>query len=207
MAASTSGRQQGRASGDRLDRARAGVEGIDAPHPAGAGIALLMPAGHQVDRDPVRQQGDVGAGSRRVEQGRLDRPAGRVVNVNDAPVGVAALARQMPAVRTAVLSRVERHAQLRQPLDGGGRAADDVFHHLDVVQPCPRDHGVADMRLEAVARLQHRRDPALRPGGRALVQASLGQDGDGEVGRQVERGGQPGRAGADDDDVEGAGHG
>ena len=79
-------------------------------------------------------------------------------------------------------------------------------HELDggaVVEPGAGDHRVLDMALERVAGLQHRGDPALRPAGRASEPA-LGQHRHLEALGEVQRRGQPRRAGADDQDVEGA---
>jgi hypothetical protein len=57
------------------------------------------------------------------------------------------------------------------------------------------------MALERIARLEHRGDPALCPGGRPFGQPALGEHGDAETFGEVERGGKPGGPGADDQDV------
>ena len=95
----------------------------------------------------------------------LHRPAGGVVDMDDAAVAVAALAGQVPGV--AVGGDVERHAQLGQPLDRRRRVFDDELDGGAVVEPGAGDHRVLDMALERVAGLEHRGDPALRPAGRA----------------------------------------
>ena len=77
-------------------------------------------------------------------------------------------------------------------------AADDTLDHFQIVEPRPGDHRVADMRLEAVALLEHRGDPALRPFGRPAAQFALGQHRDLLRARERQRSGQPRRAGADD---------
>ncbi len=59
--------------------------------------------------------------ARRLEQRLLHRPAGRVVDMDDAAMAVPALARQVEVVAF----RVERHAELDQPLDRARRALDD----------------------------------------------------------------------------------
>ena len=127
----------------------------------------------------------------------LHRPAGGVVDMDDPAVAVAALAGQVPAIAAAV--GVERHAQVREPRDRRRRVADDQLDRIAVVEPRAGDHRVLDMAFERVARLEHRRDPALRPAGRTLP---LGEHRHLEALREVERRGQPGRAGADHDHVE-----
>ena len=97
----------------------------------------------------------------------LHRPAGGVVDMDDAAVAVAALAGQVPG-RSLVAVDVERHAELGQPLDRRRRILDDELDGRAVVEPGAGDHRVLDMALERVARLEHRGDPALRPAGRAL---------------------------------------
>jgi hypothetical protein len=67
--------------------------------------------------------------------------------------------------------------------------------------PSARDHRVGDVAVERVAFLEHRRDPALRPGGGAFVEVSFGEHGHLAAVRKVQRGRQPGGAGADDEDV------
>ena len=131
----------------------------------------------------------------------LHRPAGGVVDMHDPPVRMPALAREVQ--RIAVLS--EGHAQLLQALDRCGRILHHELDDLAVVEPRARDHRVLDMVLERVARLQHRGDPALRPGGRAFVERTLGQHGDLEAIGEVQRGGEAGGTRTDDKNVR-AGH-
>ena len=102
----------------------------------------------------------------------LDRPAGRVGDMDDAAVAVPALAGQM---QRAVLVVGERHAELGQPLRSPrARARRHARPPRRSLRPGAGDHRVADMRFEAVAFLEHRGDPALRPAGRALGQRALG---------------------------------
>ena len=112
----------------------------------------------------------LGLAARRLLQRLLHRPAGGVVDMDDAAVAVAALAGQVPALLAV---RVERHAELGQPLDRRRRVLDDELDRGAVVEPGAGDHRVLDMALERVAGLEHRGDPALRPAGRAL--SALGQ--------------------------------
>ena len=123
--------------------------------------------------------------------------------MDDAAVRMPALARQVE--RAAFLVANGTPSSL-QPLDRGGRALDHELDDRAVVEPRAGDHRVLDMVLERVAGLQHRGDPALRPGGRALVERALGEHGHAEAIGEVERGGQPGGARADDEDVGGGVH-
>jgi len=78
---------------------------------------------------------------------------------------VPALARQMQITRILI----ERHAQLNQLLNRGGRLLDHEFNRLAPVQPCTRDHRIAHMIFERVARIENGGNPALRPCGGAAV--------------------------------------
>ena len=147
-----------------------------------------MAPGDQVDRDHVGHQRDVGMAARRGLERLLHRPAGRIVDMDDPAVAVPALAGQVPALG---LAGVERHAERRQPLDRGRRVVDDELDGRAVVEAGAGDHRVLDMALEGVARLQHRGDPALRPGGRALGKPPLASTATLKRGGQVERRRQP----------------
>ena len=127
----------------------------------------------------------------------LDGPAGRIGDVDDAAVAVAALAGQ---VQRPVFG-CERHAERDQTLDRARRGFDDMLDDLAVVQARAGDHGVVDMGFEAVAFLEHGGDPALRPRARAVAQCALGDHRDLVGLGKVERRGQPRRAGTDDEDV------
>ena len=71
---------------------------------------------------------------------------------------------------------VERHPQLDQPVNRVRRLADHEFDRLKPVKPRARDHRIVNVVLKRVARIEHRSDPALRPGGRSAGQLALGQD-------------------------------
>ena len=135
----------------------------------------------------------------RAFQRLLDRPAGGVGDMDDAAVAVPALAGQ---VQRAVLAG-ERHAELDQARDRARRRFDDMLDHRAVVEPGAGDHRVVDVRFEAVAFLEHRGDPALRPARRAFAERALGDHRDLVRLGKVERRRQPGRARADDEDVGG----
>ena len=160
-----------------------------------------MTSGDQVDTRLSRQQRDVRMRLGGLEQCRLHRPARRIVDMHDAAVRMAALARQVQ--RLGFL--VERHAHFDQPLDRVGRIFNDELDRLAPVEPRARDHRIVDMIFERVARVEYRRDPALRPGGRSAGQLALRENENAAMLRKRDRRRQPRRAGTDNDDVVGRG--
>ena len=113
-------------------------------------------------------------------------------------------AMRMPAFAGQVeiaLGAVEGDAQFAQPVDRGRRALDHEFDRLAIVEPRARDHGVANMVVERVARVEHGGDPALRPGGGSAVEPALRQHQHLLRFGQRQRGGQTGGARTDDEDV------
>ena len=133
-----------------------------------------MAVADQINRRHVRHQSDVGMRLRRLDQRLRNRPAGGIIDMDDAAVAVAAFAGQVPAIRHG-FAGVERHAQRCQPIDGGAGIGGDIFHRGAVVEPSAGDHRVFNMRGHGVARIQHSRDSALRPGGRTIGEIALGQ--------------------------------
>ena len=95
-------------------------------------------------------------------------------------------------------SRLNGTPRLARWAIAAGRARDDMLDHFAAVEPGAGDHRVADMGFEAVAFLEHRGDPALRPAGRAFAERALGDHPDLQSGREGQRRGQPRRARADD---------
>ena len=104
----------------------------------------------------------------------LHRPSRGVIDMDNAPVAVAALTRQVPVIAL----KIKRHAQLGQPFDGHRRIFDNKFDGRTVVQPGTRDHCIFDMAFEIVAGLKHRGDAPLCPGCRTIGYRALCQDGD-----------------------------
>src|SRR5690606_36186480 len=125
---------------------------------AGAGEGLRVAPGDQVDAGLAGHEADVGMRLGRLEQRFLHRPAGRVVDVDDAAVRVATLAGQMQVPALAV----EGDAQFDQPVDRVRRAFDHELDRLAPVEASTGDHRVVDVVLESVARVEHGGDPALR---------------------------------------------
>ncbi|PAV70983.1 hypothetical protein WR25_05947 [Diploscapter pachys] len=131
----------------------------------------------------------------------LHRPAGRVGDMDDAAMRMAAFAGEVERVSFGG----EGDAELCQALDRGRGVLDDEFDDIAVVEAGAGDHRILDMVVERVTGFEHRGDPALRPGGRSFVERALGEDGDLEPVREIERRGEPGGARADDQHVGGGG--
>ena len=117
--------------------------------------------------------------------------------MDDAAVRVPAFARQMQSAGILV----ERHAEIGQPRDRGGRVFDHEFDRLAPVEPAAGDHRVADVIIEGIALVEHRGDPALCPGGRARIERAFGQHHDFAMFGQNQRSGQPGGPRPDDQNV------
>ena len=173
------------------------VEGIGAPHAARAGELALVAPGDEIDAGLSRHQRDVGMRFGRAQERFLHRPAGRVVDVHDAAVRMAAFAGEVEVAALAV----ERHAQFDQAIDRVRGALDHEFHRLAPVEARARDHGVANVVLEGVARVEHRGDAALRPRRAAAGERALGEHGHLPGFRQGQRGGEPRRARTDYQDI------
>ena len=88
--------------------------------------------------------------------------------VNDAPMAVTAFTGQ---VEIAFLrASGKRHPALNQPTNRMRAALHGEAHSALIAQACARDQGVLHMRVDGVARRQHRRNPAL-----GVVRAALFQ--------------------------------
>ncbi len=173
------GCQHGCARDMPLDPPRFLVERIDAPHPACGGKLFTVAIGDEIDAGAPAEQGDVGRCLGCLEQRLLHRPAGRIVDMDNPPVRMPAFAGEVEGMLLAV----ERDAQFAQAIDRAGRALDHEFDRLEVVQPGAGHHRVAHVVIEGVARIEHRRDAALRPRGRAARKPALGQNQHLEAGR------------------------
>ena len=98
--------------------------------------------------------------------------------------------------------RVERRAQAHQVADRRRRLGDQLAHDGLVAQPGPGGQRVADVVLERVGGVEHAGQPALGPRRRAGVEDVLGDDEHAAHRAHGERGGQPGGARAEHDDVD-----
>ncbi len=156
----------------------------------------------EVDRDHVGHEGDIGVLRGGGFERLLDRKASGIGHMDNPPIAVPALARQ---VQRVAFDR-ERNTQFDQMGDRARRRLDDMLDDASVVEPRAGDHGIVDVRLEAVAFVEHRGDPALRASRRAFAQSALGDHRDRVRFGEVERRRQPSRARADDEDIGGRAH-
>ena len=158
-----------------------------------------VPPGDQVDRDHVGDERDVGMLERRRFQRLLDRRAGRVGDMNDPAMAVTAFAGQ---VQRAAFGG-ERHAQFDQPLDRRGRASTTCSTTSGSLRPAP----AIIVSLMWASKLSPSSSTAAIPPCAQPVapspSAPLAMTATLRVLGEVQRGGQPGRAGADDEDVRG----
>ena len=200
-AGGAAGRQHHRLADDALHLPGFDVERIDAVAAARRkAFAFDMRRGDQVDRHHAGDQRDVGMRHRRLLQRLLHRPAGGIVDMDDAAVAVAALAGQVPAFGPG-FAGIERHAEFGEAVDRCRCVFDDEFDGGAVVETGTRHHRVLDMAFEGVAGFEYRGDAALRPSGRSGRDIALGEHRDLEAPGEVERGGQAGGARTDDDDI------
>ena len=135
--------------------------------------------GEQVDREAAsRRRGSFSRAAHRVDQRLRQLLAGRVaVRVQDAREAVPAFAREREVVRVAAC--LSKLMPQREQLEHALRALlDGDPHGLVVAQPRPADLRVADVRLDRIERLEHRRDAALGVPGVGLVDRVLGQQQD-----------------------------
>ena len=160
-------RQDGGLRGQGFHAPGLAVVGVEAVHRAARREVGRVAAGDEVDRDHVGHKGDVGVLRGSGFERLLDCKARSVGDVDDAPVAMPAFTRQ---VQRVAFDR-ERYAQLDQMRDRARRGFDNMLDDVLVVQPCAGDHRIVDVRLETVAFVEHRGDPALCAAGRALRRA------------------------------------
>jgi hypothetical protein len=125
--------------------------------------------------------------------------AGVTAGVHDPVAAVPALAGQR---RVPVSGKVEAGAELLQQRDGGRSLLDEGADGVLVAQSRAGHERVVDVQLDVVVAAEDGGQAALGPGGAAVAEGRLGDDGDGTAGvGQGDRGHQPGGAGAHDDHV------
>ena len=197
--ADAAGGQHHRGGGQRLDARSIDVERIDAVA-ARRLVAPQMTRRDQVDRHPALAQRDVRVLARLCQQRVVDRLAGGVGRVGDAPHRVAAFARQVQA-RAALRGRA-RTARPGSPANRRPAALRSAMKRAvcSSTRPAPASRVSLHMDLDAVVLAQHADDAALRPGRGAFVEAALGEHDYRHAVGQVQRDGEAGKAGPDDDD-------
>ena len=178
---------------------------VGAEHGDGHARRLTGTVGRRAD-DEVEGEGVVehlDAGHhRRLVEGALHLGAAAVAaGVDDAVVAVPALAGEGRDGRVGA-GRVERRAESHEVADRLGRLGDELAHHALVAQPGAGGEGVAHVVLERVGGVEHAGEAALGPRRRAGVEGALGDDQHAAHRAGGERGGEPGRTRAEDDDVD-----
>ena len=93
------------------------------------------------------------------------------------------------------------HALLDQPLDGFTAVLDGKTHRFFMAKAAASIEGVFDMRLDGVSVVQHRRDAALGPEGRAVGQVALAEHGNAQVAGKVQCQAETGGTAADHQDI------
>ena len=92
--------------------------------------------------------------------------------MNDAARAMPAFACQMPVITF----QIKRHAEFGQTFDRFWRILDDKFDRGAVVKPSACYHRILDMAGKRIARLEHRRDPALSPCGCSVGKRALSEN-------------------------------
>ncbi len=125
--------------------------------------------------------------------------------MDDTPVTMAAFAGQVEleatVVDAVVLVTGKGHALLDKPLDGFAAVLDGEAHGVFMAQAAAGIEGVLDMRLHGVGIVQHCRDTALGPEGRAVGQVALAEHGDSQVAGEVQCQAETGGTAADHQDI------
>ena len=122
------------------------------------------------------------------QQRLLDGPAGRVLGVDDAARGVAALAAQL---EMSVAIAIEGDAQLvGEAQDVLGRLAHAALDDVAVAKAVADAQRVLDVDLGGVGRVQHAGDATLRGAGVRIGGRALGDDQDTPVVGRRQREGQ-----------------
>ena len=152
----------------------------------------------QVDGEVVLQYGDVGVAAHLLDEGALDFGTREVLVVEDAVLGVSALAVEFKA---AVGGLVEARAPGDEVGDELGGAANDQLDRFPVAFAGAADERVLDVLLEGVGSVGHRADTALCVVGVAFVHFALGHEGDVPVGGGLQREAETCRAGTDNQKV------
>ncbi len=135
-----------------------------------------MVLGDDLHGEVVFEDGDVGVAPDGSHQAALDLEARVVLVVEDAKLGVAALAME---VKRAILFLVEVDTPFHEILDGCRSVFHHMFHGGGVGDPVACHHGVVDVLVEVVhGEIGDRGYAALCLGGVGLVEGALADDGD-----------------------------
>ncbi len=170
--AAAAGGQHDRARDGGLDRAGFLIEQVGAEHRVRAAV---LGGGQEIDRHVVGEHRDPIGALRHLRQQRgLDRPAGRVLDVDDAPRGVAPFA---PQGEVAIRVAIERHAHLvGEAEDVLGRLARAELDDVAVAEAVADAQRVLDVGRDAVLGIERPGHATLRVGGVGVGGGPLGGD-------------------------------
>jgi len=107
-----------------------------------------------------------------LNQRRNYRVTGGIGSVDDATMAMGAFAREVKAELGRIVAR-ERHALLNQPFDSRRPILDDETCGRFVAQTASCSQRIAHVVLNAIRRVQYRRDAALRPVACAIRQRAF----------------------------------
>lgn len=135
----------------RTYRARSLVEHVQTHAAIWATLSELGSA-DQIDGNTLLQHRNVRLAAHPVLQGANNCPAGGILGVEDAPVAVAALAREVvPGSAIGAVFVTERDPLRDQPARRVRTVSNYVFYRLAVTQPGPGAEGVLDMGCQRVS--------------------------------------------------------
>src|SRR5438128_8048339 len=101
--------------------------------------------------------------------------------MQDAPMGMAALAAQVVFILAAFFDPCEARAEVYKLADGDWTVAHDRFDGFAAAESRARAQSVIDVRFEGVVNAPDARDPALRVRGVGFAAGGLGEHGDGAI--------------------------
>jgi len=120
----------------------------------------------RVDADVPIEHVDIRMALHLLHQGFLDRAPGGVGRMDDAPVAMAAFAREVKLVLVVVVP-CEWHSLCHEPFHRAPAPLDHEAHRLGVAEPGPGNQGVADVVFHRVGAVEDggrsRPGPSSRP--------------------------------------------
>ena len=148
---------------------------------------------HDLD---ARMRGDLG------NKCALDFAAGCVLEMEDASLGVAALATEVQfMVAVSIFALVEVDAELHQLSDSLRAFGNDFAHGVLVAESRPRIKSVSDVEFEGILVTHHTGHAALGPGGVRVGNGAFGDEGNATFFRSLQSKGEPCDAAAKDDEI------
>ena len=159
-----------------------------------------MPISNDIHQHVVLKNTDRGRRLHLSNQGLLDRGTRRIGDMHNAPLTVAALARQMQLTRFVTVTG-ELHPHGSQP---GNRCRSPFYYRtgrFEIAQAGACSQRIADMLLQRIAFAQDGRHAPLRPAAGAVGEFALGDNCDPPTAREQQGCRQPRQSASDNDDV------